>query len=200
MHDGADFWALTAAGGAGQENPGADSGAGEAQTRRWARDQADEAGNQSSKSSIEILYSVYIVGHWLFANWCQERDADSDQKNILADLKEELALLKEENKQLNHDSMSGKSLQEKAQAQDIEVRRLRFLFYYLFFINIKPWLDERQVPPGDGASARHWGPPPPFFPLSYYQITINMLLNKVASAGHRGPPPPFFILFSLLLT
>jgi len=68
----------------------------------------------------------------------QERDADSDQKNILADLKEELALLKEENKQLNHDSMSGKSLQEKAQAQDIEVRRLRFLFYYLFFINIKP--------------------------------------------------------------
>lgn len=34
MYDGADILALTAAGGAGQENPGADSGAGEAQTRR----------------------------------------------------------------------------------------------------------------------------------------------------------------------
>jgi len=54
-----------------------------------------------------------------------ERDSSSDQKNILADLKEELALLKEENKQLNHDSMSGKSLQEKSQAQDQEVLRLR---------------------------------------------------------------------------
>lgn len=54
-----------------------------------------------------------------------ERDADSDQKNILADLKEELALLKEENKQLNQDSMSGKTLQEKQKVQDQEVVRLR---------------------------------------------------------------------------
>ena len=54
-----------------------------------------------------------------------DRDADSDQKNILADLKEELALLKEENKQLNQDSMSGKSLQAKSQEQDQAVMVLR---------------------------------------------------------------------------
>jgi hypothetical protein len=93
----------------------------------------------SQKSSIVILYSVYIVRALTFENWCQERDSDSDQKNILADLKEELALLKEENKQLNHDSMSGKSLQEKAQAQDIEVHRQPLFFslsYYQIIINL----------------------------------------------------------------
>jgi len=54
-----------------------------------------------------------------------EQDRESDLKSIVDDMREELELLKEENRVLKEDSMSGSSLMSKSEKQYQEVEKLR---------------------------------------------------------------------------